>query len=85
MTESRNALDRKPVFYSATVNDKRDPLMRNSCGPGRCKTVYDFIDIVIAPSGDVWSSWVDGCISFCALPSGKDNMGADGVVGRLVR
>jgi hypothetical protein len=85
MTESRNALDKKPVFYSATVNDKRDPLIRNSCGPGRCKVVYDFIDIVISPSGDVWSAWVDGCTAFCAMPNGTDNAGAEGVVGRLVR
>lgn len=83
MTITANALDRRPVFYSATVNDKRDPLIRTNCGPGRCRAVYDFIDIVIARDGSVWGAFVDGCISFCST-AGPTNMGEDGVVGTLV-
>ncbi len=84
MMESHNALDKKPVFYSGTVNHKSDPLIRGTCGPGRCKAVYDFIDIVISPAGDVWSAWVDGCITVCATPGATGNIGSDGVVGRLI-
>ena len=84
MTISANALAKNPVFYSGTVNDKNDPLKRQNCGPGRCGTsVYDFIDIVIGPRGDVWSAWVDACISVCG-EAGTSDMGADAVVGRLV-
>ena len=83
-TVSYNALARDPVFYSGTVNDKRDPLVRDTCGPGRCRAVFDFIDVVIGHDGTAWSAWVDGCISICATPAGGSNMGSDGVVGRLV-
>ena len=85
MTISANALDRDPIFYTTTVNDKRDPLKRGECGPGRCGTaVYDFIDIVIGPKGDVWGAFVDACISICGTKGGTADMGADAVVGRLV-
>jgi hypothetical protein len=85
MTISENVFAKDPLFYSATVNSKKDPIKRGNCGPGRCGTaVYDFIDIVIGPKGDVWSAWVDACISVCATPAGGSDMGADGVVGRLV-
>jgi len=85
MVASANVLDRDPIFYSGTVNDKRDPLKRGECGPGRCGTsIYDFIDIVIGPKGDVWGAWVDACIAICASSQGASDMGADAVVGRLV-
>jgi hypothetical protein len=85
MTISANALDANPVFYSTTVNDKRDPLKRITCGPGRCDTnVYDFIDIQIAPNGTVWGAFVDGCILVCASKDGTQDSGKDGVVGHLV-
>ena len=84
MTISANALDKDPLFYTSTVNDKKDPLKRGECGPGRCGTaVYDFIDIVIGPKGDVWGAYVDACITMCSTTPGSD-MGADAVVGRLV-
>ena len=84
MTISANALDKDPVFYTSTVNDKKDPLKRGECGPGRCGTaVYDFIDIVIGPQGDVWGAFVDACITVCSTTPGGD-IGADAVVGRLV-
>lgn len=83
-TITANALAKDPIFYSGTVNDKKDPLIRDTCGPGRCRAVYDFIDVVIGPDGTAWTAWVDGCVSICATPAGGSNMGADGVVGRLV-
>lgn len=84
MMMSANVLDRDPIFYSGTVNDKNDPLKRGECGPGRCGTsIYDFIDIVIGPKGDVWGAWVDACTLVCGSANGGGDMGADAVVGRL--
>ena len=83
MTVTTNALDQDPTFYSTTVNDKKDPLKRGTCGPGRCGLqILDFIDIVIAPDGEVWSSWVDACIVACA-EGGSQDQGSDAIVGRL--
>ena len=85
MTVSKNALDKNPTFYSTTVNDERDPLKRGTCGPGRCGLdILDFIDITIAPDGQVWSAWVDACTLACAEPKGEQDSGSDAVIGRLV-
>lgn len=85
MTVSTNALADDPVFYSATVNDKRDPIKRGRCGPGRCDTtIYDFIDIVIAPDGQVWSAWVDACTLVCPDPDATSSSGNDGIAGTLI-
>jgi hypothetical protein len=85
MTISVNALDKDPIFYSTTVNAKSDPFKRKHCGPGRCDTnVYDFIDVQIAPDGQVWGAFVDGCILSCPTPDGLQDSGNDGVVGHLV-
>ena len=82
---SANALDKNPVFYSTTVNPKSDPLKRGTCGPGRCGLqILDFIDVVIAPDGEVWTSWVDACILACAVPQGEQDQGSEAVVGHLV-
>ncbi|MDQ3941079.1 MAG: glycoside hydrolase [Actinomycetota bacterium] len=84
MMVSTTALDPDPIFFTGTVNDKKDPLIRDTCGPGRCRAVFDFIDIIVGRDGTAWGAWVDGCISLCATPAGGGNMGSDGVVGRLV-
>lgn len=86
MTISANALDKNPTFYSSTVNDKRDPLKRQRCGPGRCGTVlYDFLDVTLAPDGQVWAAFVDACTVLCADPNnGMVDSGNDGVVGHFV-
>ena len=82
MTISANALDKDPLFYTGTVNNKKDPLIRDTCGPGRCRAVYDFIDIVISRDGTAWGAFVDGCISVCAQ-TGPSNLGSEAIVGRL--
>jgi hypothetical protein len=85
MAVTSNALDKNPIFYSTTVNEKSDPLKRKTCGPGRCDTVvYDFIDVVIAPDGQVWSAFVDACTITCSGPEGLQDGGNDGIVGHLV-
>ncbi len=83
MSVSTNVLDKAPVFFTSTVNDKKDPLVRQNCGPGRCRAVFDFIDIVIGPDGTAWGAFVDGCTAACAT-IGPNNAGSDAVVGRLV-
>lgn len=82
LTMSANALDNRPVFYTGTVNDPRDPLVRNTCGPGRCRAEYDFIDVEIGPDGTPWAAYVDGCILTCLTT--PNNQGSDGIVGALV-
>jgi hypothetical protein len=84
MTITTNALDKNPTFYSTTVNSKKDPLKRGTCGPGRCGLqILDFIDVVIAPNGEVWTSWVDACILACAV-GGDQDQGSEAVVGHLL-
>jgi hypothetical protein len=84
MTMTANALSRRPTFYTSTVNDKSDPLIRRDCGPGRCHAVFDFIDVVVARDGTPWGAFVDGCIGVCGTRAGVSNIGSDAIVGRLV-
>lgn len=84
MTITDNALSKRPLFYSATVNHPKDPLKRGTCGPGRCgSTILDFLDIVVSPRGRVWAAFVDACTLACEEPGGQDG-GNEAVVGRLV-
>ncbi|MEA2477605.1 MAG: hypothetical protein QOC87_1804 [Actinomycetota bacterium] len=83
MTISANALAKKPTFYSASINDPSDPFVRGTCGPIRCKAVYDFIDVVIDRQGRPWASYVDACITTC-VTKGPNDVGDEGVVGTLV-
>ena len=82
MMVTPNALDKNPTLFTGTVNDKRDPLIRDTCGPGRCRAVYDFIDIVIGPDGSAWGAFVDGCIAICSS-TGPSNLGSEAIVGHL--
>ena len=79
ITLTADALAPDPVFYTASVNDQSDPLVKGDCGIFRCAQVYDFIDVVIAPDGTPWASMVDGCPRVGACTS----VGL-GVAGRLV-
>ena len=83
MTTSTTAHKKSPIFFTGTINSKKDPIYRQKCGPGRCGAVFDFIDVEITPKGDAWSSWVDACVTFCAK-GGVGNDGDEGVVGRMI-
>jgi hypothetical protein len=78
-----NALAKRPLFYTAAVNDPSNPLVRGTCGPGRCAPVGDFIDVVIGPDGTPWGVFVDGCVLTCVKEPGPNDASL-AIVGRLV-
>ena len=82
MTVTADALDRSPKFFSSTVNAPDDPLVRGTCGPIRCKAVYDFIDVSIDRDGRPWAAYVDACMLAC-VEKGPDNQGNEGFVGTI--
>lgn len=85
LTVSGNALAKNPLFYTGVVNDKRDPLVRARCGPGRCYMVYDFIDVEIGPDGIAHGAFVDACMSFCVEAETASRQGEyEGLVTKLV-
>ncbi|HVF52752.1 MAG TPA: sialidase family protein [Actinomycetota bacterium] len=84
ITSTANALDRRPRFSNATINPPSDPLVRGTCGPIRCKAVYDFLDVVIDHTGRVFASFVDACLNVCAK-EGPSNSGNEGVLGVLLK
>ncbi|MGI8775625.1 MAG: sialidase family protein [Actinomycetota bacterium] len=85
VTVSYNALSKKPLFYSASINDPKDPIVRGRClsrCTGRIPGNLDFIDLVVDPFGQVWTSFVDECLIIC--PQGGGNDGGEGIIGTLV-
>jgi hypothetical protein len=84
---SDDALADLPVFHSATANPLSDPVHRGVC-LNRCAGMYDFLDVVIAPSGQTWATEVDTCTKACAtaqgpkLGSGEGATDAQGVAIR---
>ena len=62
VTMTTNALANDPIFYSASLNDPHEPLVKGRCGPFRCQAEYDFIDVNIGPDGTPWAVLVDGCL-----------------------
>jgi hypothetical protein len=82
VTITDTALDKDPVFFTGLVNKPSDPLVLQTCGPGRCKSVFDFIDVVIASDGIAYGAFVDDCMDDC-----KDGMPGEeyeGLVTKLV-
>lgn len=73
---STDALADEPVFLSTTANDPVDPIHRGDCF-SRCGGMFDFIDVVVAPSGEIWATASDTCTSADCLDGGR----ADGDVG----
>ncbi|HVF52438.1 MAG TPA: sialidase family protein [Actinomycetota bacterium] len=95
ITTTVDAFGKDPIFYSARLNDPRNPLVRDRCGPGRCKRVFDFIDVEIAPNGQPWAPVVDHCIetvfpndvaenNCVTKPLGSQSYGDRGLVGTLI-
>ena len=62
ITETRNALDPNPVFWSGQVNSPSRPLLYNTPGANPGVTVLDFIGGAFSPDGrSVWASYVQDC------------------------
>lgn len=72
-----------PIFHTATVNDPKDPLHRGYCGGISCGATHEFHELVIAPDGTPWSSFVDGATPDPSVPSERVGV-APGIAGRLV-
>lgn len=88
ITMTVDALAKKPVFYTGTLNAPSDPLHRGGgCGDTRCHSLGDFFDVSIGPDGTPWVSFVDACWESPTkcIPT-FDTIGVRGeaVVGRLV-
>ena len=84
---STNAFARNPLFLTGTINDPKDPLIVQRCGPGRCGSVWDFIDVEISPDGVPYGVFVDGCMTEeCATRGSGPYPGHvhEGLVGSLV-
>jgi hypothetical protein len=62
---SYDALAKSPVFHSATANPLKDPIHRGVC-LGRCAGMYDFLDVIVSPAGEIWAAAVDTCTKACA-------------------
>ncbi len=84
LAEGFGILGRSPVFYTATVNDPREPFKAGACGPGRCGRVLDFIDVEIAPDGHPWAAYVDACAKECEETGTESIADNEGVIGTLV-
>ena len=87
ITTTTNALARRPVFYSGTINDPADPITRGDCAGTRCTTLGDFFDVAIGPDGTPWAAFVDGCDGSpkkCIMTFNTVGVRGEGVVGRMV-
>jgi hypothetical protein len=97
ISETANAFDAAPVFWSAAVNDPSDPLYANGFASGYDGSYFsnggdgiEFVQVRYAPSGDVWASFVkDMCprgTDRCAWDyAGHANSRFQGAAGRLLR
>ncbi|MDT7548637.1 MAG: hypothetical protein QOE84_1031 [Actinomycetota bacterium] len=60
LSETRNALSGKPVFWSAMVNNPARPALWASRGNAPWP-LLDFVGVDIAPDGTVWGSFIQDC------------------------
>ncbi len=58
LTVTVDASAPSPHFATAILNDPVAPIVRGSCGPGRCKSNADFTDLVIDAQGQPWMAFV---------------------------
>jgi hypothetical protein len=86
LTMTTDAFAKNPLFLTGTVNDPKDPLITKRCGPGRCGSVWDFIDVVVGPDGIPYGVYVDGCITDCEEKGSGPYPGHvhEGLVGQLI-
>ena len=63
LTVTLDALDVRPKFHTATINDPDEPLVVGKCGTLRCGAQADFIDVQVGPDGTPWVAAVQGCMA----------------------
>lgn len=81
---SADALSSNPTFVTGAVSERTDPLVRGRCGPGRCQSVFDFIDVEIGPDGIAYGAFVDDCMNLCAEGGPSDPQDYEGLMTKLV-
>jgi len=81
---SLNADAAKPLFVSTTAQPTSDPIHRGNCGPGRCAGMFDFIDVEVTRSGEIWAAATDTCTAEqkCNTPEGVRAPSALGIAVR---
>jgi hypothetical protein len=91
ITETRNALDPNPVFWSGQVNSPTRPLLTNAPGVNMGLTVLDFAGGAFSPDGrSVWGAFVRDCGTSlvtdpnCTSRYPNTHHPQDGFAGRLV-
>ena len=93
ITETRNALDPNPVFWSGQVNSPTRPLLYNTTTSNMGVTVLDFTGSAFSPDGrSVWASFVQDCGANLLTdpnctsrwPGTNPGNPQDGFAGRLV-
>jgi hypothetical protein len=77
ITETSNALDRRPLFYSAALNDPAHPIFRDYAGSDSPRA--DFIGVTYDRSGNVWT----GLVKQLGAPSASSTVPTTGYVGTL--
>ncbi len=86
MTITTDALAADPLFISAVLNDPARPIVRGTCGPGRCKADADFIDVAIDAAGQPWLAYVACPDGDCPQWQGTAQPGwasAEGMLGTI--
>jgi hypothetical protein len=83
VTTSLDAASAEPTYWTLTINDPADPLVRGACGEVRCGAGHDFFDIRIGPDGSAWVALGDSCIDAC-VDDPKAPGGNRAMVGRVV-
>lgn len=61
LTDTTDALDADPVFWSAQLNDPATPLLFASALPVQTNGQLDYIGVDIGPDGTPWASFLQQC------------------------
>lgn len=65
VTVSLDADTPAPTYWTVTINDPQDPILRGHCNAVRCGAGHDFFDIRIGPDGSAWVALGDSCTAQC--------------------